>query len=199
MDIGKKIQAIRNGHGMTQAEFADKFHVARQTVSNWENNKNYPDLGTLCQISDEYGVSFDILLKEDQEYISRIDKTSDQAVKAVKGIKILIPLVIILLIAAIAFAIHQNRLGSFESGPLPGTDDPNYVYPVNENGQTYGLDWMGDDYEEHAPDLIAAAGVNGKNGYVKRIDLEETEGASVNTPEEAVAYMERKSQRRGKN
>ena len=199
MDIGKKIQAIRNGHGMTQAEFADKFHVARQTVSNWENNKNYPDLGTLCQISDEYGVSFDILLKEDQEYISRIDKTSDQAVKAVKGIKILIPLVIILLIAAIAFAIHQNRLGSFESGPLPGTDDPNYVYPVNENGQTYGLDWMGDDYEEHAPDLIAAAGVNGKNGYVKRIDLEETEGANVNTPEEAVAFMERKSQRRGKN
>ena len=146
MDIGNKIQAIRTDHGMTQAEFADKFHVARQTVSNWENNKNYPDLGTLCQISDEYGVSFDILLKEDQEYISRIDKTSDQAVKAVKGIKILIPLVIILLIAAIAFAIHQNRLGSFESGPLPGTDDPNYVYPVNENGQTYGLDWMGDDY-----------------------------------------------------
>ena len=67
MDIGKKIQAIRNGYGMTQAEFADKFHVARQTVSNWENNKDYADLGTLCQIRDEYGVSFDILLKEDQE------------------------------------------------------------------------------------------------------------------------------------
>ena len=171
MDIGNKIQAIRNDHGMTQAEFADKFHVARQTVSNWENNKNYPDLGTLRQISDEYGVSFDILLKEDQEYISRIDKTSDQAVKAVKGIKILIPLVIILLIVAIAFAIHQNRLGSFESGPLPGTDDPNYKYPINENGQTYGPDWMGDDYEEHAPDLIAVEGVNGKNGYVKRFLL----------------------------
>ena len=45
MDIGKKIQAIRNDHEMTQAEFADKFHVSRQTVSNWENNKNYPDLG----------------------------------------------------------------------------------------------------------------------------------------------------------
>ena len=199
MDIGNKIQTIRTDYGMTQAEFADKFHVARQTVSNWENNKNYPDLGTLRQISDEYGVSFDTLLKEDQEYISHIDKTSDQAVKAVKGIKILIPLVIILLIAAIAFAIHQYRLGSFESGPLPGIDEPNYMYPVNENGQTYGLDWMGDDYEEHAPDLIAAAGVNGKKGYVKRIDLEETEGASVNTPEEADAYMERKSQRRGKN
>lgn len=199
MDIGNKIQAIRTDHGMTQAEFADKFHVARQTVSNWENNKNYPDLGTLRQISDEYGVSFDILLKEDQEYISRIDKTSDQAVKAVKGIKILIPLVIILLIVAIAFAIHQNRWGSFESDPLPGTDDPNYEYPINENGQTYGPDWMGDNYEEHAPDLIAAEGINGKNGYVKRADLEDDEGEYVKTPEDAIAYMERVSQRHGKN
>ena len=43
MDIGNKIQKIRADHNMTQAEFADKFHVSRQTVSNWENNKNYPD------------------------------------------------------------------------------------------------------------------------------------------------------------
>ena len=47
MDIGNKIQKIRTEQGMTQAEFADKFHVSRQTVSNWENNKNYPDLSIL--------------------------------------------------------------------------------------------------------------------------------------------------------
>ena len=41
MDIGNKIQKIRADQGMTQAEFADKFHVSRQTVSNWENNKNF--------------------------------------------------------------------------------------------------------------------------------------------------------------
>ena len=47
MDIGNKIQAIRTENGMTQAEFAEKFNVTRQSVSNWENNKHYPDLDTL--------------------------------------------------------------------------------------------------------------------------------------------------------
>ena len=83
MDIGNKIQAIRTESGMTQAEFAEKFNVTRQSVSNWENNKHYPDLDTLCKISDEYNVSFDVLLKEDREYVSRIDKTTNQAVKAI--------------------------------------------------------------------------------------------------------------------
>ena len=43
MNIGNKIQKLRNDCNMSQAEFAEKFHVTRQTVSNWENNKNYPD------------------------------------------------------------------------------------------------------------------------------------------------------------
>ena len=76
MDIGNKIQAIRTESGMTQAEFAEKFNVTRQSVSNWENNKHYPDLDTLCKISDEYNVSFDILLKEDREYVSHRDTFS---------------------------------------------------------------------------------------------------------------------------
>ena len=200
MDIGQKIQTIRTDHGMTQAEFAEKFHVSRQTVSNWENNKNYPDLSILRSISNEYDISFDTLLKEDIEYISHIDNASDQAIRATKWLKVMIPIVIFMIIVSAAITIHQHKLGSYESGPLPGIDDKNYVYPVNENGQTYGLDWMGDDYEEHAPDLIAAEGVNGKQGYIKRIDLDDSEGGSlVSTPEEAIQYMERKNMRKGKN
>lgn len=199
MEIGQKIQTIRTEHGMTQAGFAEKFHVSRQTVSNWENNKNYPDLSILRSISNEYNISFDTLLKEDIEYISHIDNASNQAIRATKWLKVIIPLLITMIIASAAITIHQHKLGSSESGSLPGIDDPNYEYPINENGQTYGPDWMGDDNEKHAPDLIAAIGVNGKSGYVKRTDLEDGEGANVNTPEEAVAYMERKNQRRGKN
>ena len=199
MDIGNKIQKIRADHNMTQAEFADKFHVSRQTVSNWENNKNYPDLSILRSISDEYNISFDTLLKEDVEYIAQIDRTGDQAIRATKWLKVMIPIVVIMITVSAAITIHQHKLGSYESGPLPGIDDKNYVYPVNENGQTYGLDWMGDDYEEHAPDLIAAQGVNGKQGYVKRIDLDDSDGSLVSTPEEATQYRDRKNQRNGKN
>ena len=119
MDVGNKIQAIRTENGMTQSEFAEKFNVTRQSVSNWENNKHYPDLDTLCKISDEYNVSFDILLKEDREYVSRIDKTTNQAVKATRGLKMLILLVILLLIAGAVIIIHQSKTGSNDSVILP--------------------------------------------------------------------------------
>lgn len=199
MNIGNKLQSIRIEHGMTQAEFADKFNVSRQTVSNWENNKNYPELDTLCKISEEYGISLDTFLKDDQEYISHIDKATIQATRSIKWLRLLIPAVILLLIAAIAFALHQDIIDPTEVAKLPGIDDKEYEYPVNEYGQTYGLDWAGDDYEKHAPDLIKAEGVNGKTGYVKRSDLDDYEWAEVKNPEDAVAYMNKKNQRQGKN
>ena len=57
----------------------------------------------------------------------------------------------------------------------------------------------GEGYEDHAPDLIAALGVNGKQDYVKLTDLDDPDGSLVSTPEEADEYMERKNQRNGKN
>ncbi len=201
MDIGNKIQKIRADQGMTQAEFADKFHVSRQTVSNWENNKNYPDLSILRSISDEYAISFDTLLKDDVEYISHIDNANDRAIKATRWLRIVVPVAIILLVITAAVALQQSKRGTYESSALPGIEDKDYVYPKNENGQTYGPDWMGagEDYEDHAPDLIAAQGVNGKQGYVKRTDLDDPDGSLVSNPEKAVQYMERKNQRNGKN
>ena len=49
MDIGQKILEIRKAEGLSQTEFAEKFHVTRQTVSNWEHGKNYPDMETLMR------------------------------------------------------------------------------------------------------------------------------------------------------
>ena len=43
MQLGQMIAKIRKEQGMTQETFAKKFDVTRQTVSNWENEKSYPD------------------------------------------------------------------------------------------------------------------------------------------------------------
>ena len=51
MKLGQTIQKIRNDNNLTQRDFAEFFHVTRQTVSNWENEKSYPDLLTLIEIS----------------------------------------------------------------------------------------------------------------------------------------------------
>lgn len=73
MNIGTKIIEIRKQRNMTQEDFSKIFHVTRQTVSNWENGKSYPDLQTLVQISNEFNISLDTMLKEDMLIMKKID------------------------------------------------------------------------------------------------------------------------------
>ena len=47
MTLGSNIQKIRKEEHLSQEDFAEMFHVSRQTISNWENSKSYPDLETI--------------------------------------------------------------------------------------------------------------------------------------------------------
>lgn len=73
MNIGTTIIKIRKEKQMTQEEFAKLFHVTRQTVSNWENEKSYPDIKTLVEISDKFDISLDKIIKEDMKMVKKID------------------------------------------------------------------------------------------------------------------------------
>lgn len=66
MDFAEQIKTIRKDHHLTQEQFATKLNVSRQAVSNWENNKNLPDIGMLILISNVFQVSLDQLIKGDQ-------------------------------------------------------------------------------------------------------------------------------------
>lgn len=74
MDIGNQILKIRKDKQLTQEEFGRIFHVTRQTVSNWENGKSFPDLQVLVEISNQFNVSLDTLLKGDIKMIKKIDR-----------------------------------------------------------------------------------------------------------------------------
>lgn len=74
MSVGKQILNIRKEQKLTQEDFGKMFYVTRQTVSNWENEKSYPDLQTLVAMSDMFEISLDILLKEDGKMVKTIDK-----------------------------------------------------------------------------------------------------------------------------
>ena len=65
MEIGSKLKKARNENGITQEQAAELLGVSRQTISNWENNKSYPDIISVIKMSDYYSVSLDHLLKED--------------------------------------------------------------------------------------------------------------------------------------
>ena len=42
--LGEILKMQRSEKGLTQQQVADEFHISRQTLSNWENGKNYPEL-----------------------------------------------------------------------------------------------------------------------------------------------------------
>ena len=44
MELSKQIKKYRTETNLSQEELADKIYVSRQTISNWENEKNYPDI-----------------------------------------------------------------------------------------------------------------------------------------------------------
>lgn len=46
-DVGKNIRRYREQKKLTQDAMAEKLHVTRQAVSNWETGKNRPDLEML--------------------------------------------------------------------------------------------------------------------------------------------------------
>ncbi len=63
IDIGNKIRNARNEKGLTQEQAAELLSVSRQTISNWENEKSYPDIISVIKMSDYYDVTLDYLLK----------------------------------------------------------------------------------------------------------------------------------------
>lgn len=65
MEIGSKLKMARKDKGLTQEQAAEALGVSRQTISNWENNKTYPDILSVIRMSDLYSVSLDHLLKEE--------------------------------------------------------------------------------------------------------------------------------------
>lgn len=67
MDFGEQIKTVRTDNGLTQEQMALRLHVSRQAVSNWENNKNLPDIGLLIDISKTFNVSLDKLITGDEK------------------------------------------------------------------------------------------------------------------------------------
>lgn len=65
MKFGERLKALRSEANETQESISKVLHVSRQTISNWENERSYPDIEMLIKLSDYYNISLDQLLKED--------------------------------------------------------------------------------------------------------------------------------------
>ncbi|MDR7072867.1 phosphotransferase [Fictibacillus barbaricus] len=62
MNIGEKLKLRRKKAGYTQERVAEMMNITRQTLSNWEIGKNYPDIDSIITLSRIYKLSLDELL-----------------------------------------------------------------------------------------------------------------------------------------
>lgn len=105
MTLGSNIQKIRKEASLSQEAFAEMFQVSRQTISNWENSKSYPDLETIIKISDSFHISLDVLLKEDLIMV----KTFDHEVKSTrKYARVLVAIAIVFALLIGSFGIYSG-------------------------------------------------------------------------------------------
>ena len=57
---------------LSQEELANRVYVSRQTISNWENDKSYPDVNSLVLLSEIFQTSLDNLIKGDVEVMKDV-------------------------------------------------------------------------------------------------------------------------------
>lgn len=107
MDIGIKIKNARIKVRLTQEQAAEALGVSRQTISNWENNKTYPDIVSVVKMSDLYNISLDHLLKEEKsmsDYLGYLEESTN-VVKSRNKFSELITIVVYLAIWALSLIV----------------------------------------------------------------------------------------------
>ncbi|VGS06823.1 transcriptional regulator [Streptococcus pyogenes] len=99
MEIGQQIIRYRKQQALSQEKLAEKVYVSRQSISNWENDKTYPDIHSLLLLSQIFQVSLDQLIKGD---IEKMKYTITQVGKKnfKRDTKVMVTLMILLMISS---------------------------------------------------------------------------------------------------
>ena len=71
MNFNEKLINLRKSKGLSQEELGNELKVSRQTISNWENERSYPDVHNLIMLCDIYSVSLNTLMKGDIEIMKK--------------------------------------------------------------------------------------------------------------------------------
>lgn len=110
MEIKNQIRAYRSQLGMSQEELGEAVYVTRQTVSNWETGKSYPDIQSLLRLSSLFGISLDQLIKGDVELMK--EKINADDVRAFNRLSNMFMFMMVLsLLAWAPLAYFLNRWG----------------------------------------------------------------------------------------
>ena len=106
MEIGVNLKEARLRAGLTQENVAEEIQVTRQTISNWETEKSFPDIVSVIKLSNLYNISLDKLLKGDEKMIEHLEKSTN----IVKSNQKLIIAIIINVMMLILFMLFNGLI-----------------------------------------------------------------------------------------
>lgn len=106
MKLGNRIKELRTEMGWSQVTLAERAYVSRQTISNWETEKSYPDVQSLLILSDIFGVSLDDLIKGDVDTMK--EKVNENDVKEMKLMQYISVVGFLLLMTAVPVFIDNG-------------------------------------------------------------------------------------------
>lgn len=110
LELSNQIKKYRAGMNLSQEELAEKIFVSRQTISNWENDKNYPDIHSLLLLSALFNISLDQLIKGDIE-IMKEEINNNEIQQFNRNSAIFAVLLILTVVSAVPLAVFLNYFG----------------------------------------------------------------------------------------
>lgn len=121
MELAQQIRALRLKQGLSQDELAAAIYVTRQTVSNWENDKTYPDLESLVLLSEYFDISTDELLCGDVVTMKKIAQDDAKRVRQLCTASfVMVALAVIFFIALTAAWTDPFPHGGLTKGIVAG-------------------------------------------------------------------------------
>ena len=123
MDIGGKIKKSRTDAKITQEQAAQALGISRQTISNWENERSYPDIVSVLKMSDLYSVSLDYLLKGEgpmKDYLDYIEESTNTVKSKTRLSKLLVVLSYLVIWAFNIMASWRFSAGSITEAQAGG-------------------------------------------------------------------------------
>lgn len=122
--IGNNIAAYRRQCDMTQAELACKLNYTDKAVSKWERGESVPDVMTLVQISEEFGITLDELIGTGEKQLpQRDDEPAPKRYINKRAIQMLVSL-LVWFVAALVYVIlssmdiSKSWIGFFYAVPV---------------------------------------------------------------------------------
>lgn len=117
MELGKQIKNCRQEANLSQEELAERVYVSRQTISNWENDKSYPDVHSLVLLSEIFQISLDKLIKGDIDRM-REEIKKEEVTKLNQYGTILTVLFVVMLVSVVPLVRWLGNLGFIPWGVI---------------------------------------------------------------------------------